>query len=331
MVSIHPFSREHELIPLGMFTFDHKTHMTWFQPRTLEPKWKFEMLGILFSLAVYNGITLPVTFPLALYRFLLPADSTFRNREIQPDTLDFIKDGWPGLAKAFQELLEWSDGDVGDVMMREYAFSYEVYGQRIDHDMRHPFSHSAPGRRNANSGNADEDEPPIVTNENRAQFVRDYIRHLTFESVAPQLQAFLKGFLTCIHPRSLHFFTPTALRNLVEGTQHISWVELLECTRYDDGYFPTHPTILDFWAIVEQFDQEDCRHLLEFVTASDRVPVTGYESITFDIVRVGGGPESLPTSSTCFGKLYLPEYPDRETMSRKLKLAIQNSQGFGVV
>ncbi|CAO2655590.1 Nn.00g043930.m01.CDS01 [Neocucurbitaria sp. VM-36] len=315
----------------GMFTHDPKTHMTWFQPRTLEPEWRFEMLGILFSLAVYNGITLPVTFPLALYHFLLPADSTFRDREVQPDSLVFIKDGWPGLAKAFQELLDWSDGDVGDVMMREYAFSYEVYGQRIDHDMRYPFDPSTPGQRQAASPEFPQDEPPIVTNKNREQFVRDYIRHLTLHSVAPQLQAFLKGFLTCIHPKSLHLFTPTSLRNLVEGTQHISIPDLKLCTQYEDGYSATHHTILDFWAIVEQYSQEDCRHLLEFVTASDRVPVTGYESITFHIVRIGGEPESLPTSSTCFGKLYLPEYPDRETMSRKLKLAIQNSQGFGVV
>ncbi|KAF1845100.1 ubiquitin-protein ligase E3A [Cucurbitaria berberidis CBS 394.84] len=314
----------------GMFTIDPQTHMTWFQPRTLEPDWKFEMLGILFSLAVYNGITLPVTFPLALYHFLLPPDSPFRNREVQPDSLEFIKDGWPGLAKAFQDLLAWSDGDVGDVMMREYAFSYDVFGQKVDHDMRRIFDHRKPGRPNT-STDIPQEELPMVTNENREQFVRDYVGHLTYLSVAPQLWAFFTGFVTCMNPKSLHFFTPSTLRNLVEGFQHISIPDLKRCTRYEDGYSATHRTILDFWATVEQFNQDDCRHLLEFVTASDRVPVTGYDSITFHIERVGGQPESLPTSSTCFGKLYLPEYPDRETLSKKLKLAIQNSQGFGVV
>ena len=37
----------------------------------------------------------------------------------------------------------------------------------------------------------------------------------------------------------------------------------------------------------------------------------------------------LPTSSTCFGKLLLPEYADREKLERKVRLALQNSKGFG--
>ncbi|RYZ32274.1 MAG: hypothetical protein EOP49_37765, partial [Sphingobacteriales bacterium] len=36
------------LIVAGMFTLDQRTHMTWFQPDSLELDWKFEMIGILF-------------------------------------------------------------------------------------------------------------------------------------------------------------------------------------------------------------------------------------------------------------------------------------------
>lgn len=302
--------------------------MTWFQPSTLEPQWKFEMLGIVFSLAIYNGVTLPVTFPLAFYRFLLPQDSPYREGEIHTKPLDRIADGWPDLAKALSELLAWSDGDVGDVIMREYAFSYEVFGRKIDHNMKYPFHHQA---EHDTLPDPPEAEPELVTNETREQFVCDYVNFLTYSSVEPQLQAFLKGFLTCINPKSLHFFTPTSLRNLIEGTQYISIPDLRRSAKYEEGYTATHSTIRDFWAVVETYTQEDCRHLLEFVTASDRIPVTGYESITFHIVRIGGEPTSLPTSSTCFGKLYLPQYSDREVMRRKLDLAIKNSKGFGVV
>ena len=41
----------------GMFTTDPRTRMTWFQVNPLEPLHKFELLGLLFSLAVYNGET----------------------------------------------------------------------------------------------------------------------------------------------------------------------------------------------------------------------------------------------------------------------------------
>jgi hypothetical protein len=319
-----------------MFTLDPQTRMTWFQPNTLEPEWKFEMIGNLFSLAVYNGITLPVTFPLALYRFLLPTGSPLRKRDISENGIDILEDGWPDLAKGFQQLLDWTDGDVSDVFMRDYAFSYQAFGQRIDHNMDEhytrpqPTTQQSPAIRPEHLLTNTTKEAKPVTNKNRHAFVRDYIHHLTYLSVSPQLHAFRKGFLACLAPRSLHFFSPLTLRNLIEGQQHISIPDLRRCARYHDGYSATHPTIQSFWRIVEQYDQDDRRHLLEFVTASDRVPVTGYEGITFHVVRVGD-PGLLPTSSTCFGRLHLPEYKDEEVMGRKLGLAIRNSKGFGVV
>jgi hypothetical protein len=304
-----------------MFTIDPQTRMTWFQPGTLEPDWKFQMLGILFSLAVYNGITLPVTFPLALYDFIATLGNPMCGKYRMHDPVEYIKDGWPDLAKSFRELLNWSDGDVSDVFMREYVFSYEAFGQRINTNLK-----PGPG-----GGGRSHEEPVMVTNANRQDYVRAYIKELTYNSVYHQLTAFLKGFHTCITPKSLTLFTASPLRNLVEGTQHISIPSLRRVAKYEDGYTATHSTIRTFWSIVEQYSQEDCRHLLEFVTASDRVPVTGYETIVFHIVKIGGASGALPSSSTCFGKLYLPSYESKEIMGKKLELAIRNSKGFGVV
>ncbi len=44
------------------------------------------------------------------------------------------------------------------------------------------------------------------------------------------------------------------------------------------------------------------------------------------------GPDSgkLPTSHTCFNTLLLPEYANRGKMENLLKLAILNSEGFGL-
>lgn len=309
-----------------MFTIDPETRMTWFQPRSLEPYWKFEMLGIIFSLAVYNGITLPVTFPLAFYDFLQSGGNPRCFFDADYDPLEYIRDGWPRLAEGFAELLAWHDGDVEDVFMRDYVFSYEVFGQRIDHDLKQEFYFPEDGPPPSPVG-----EPAMVTNQNREQYVKDYVTALTWDSVAPQLEYFLKGFVTCIDAKSLYLFTAPTLRNLIEGSQYISVLDLKCCAKYENGYSPIHSTIRTFWQIIERYSQEDCRHLLEFVTASDRVPVTGYESITFHIAKIGGAPDALPTSSTCFGKLYLPEYEDKALMERKLELAIRSSKGFGLV
>jgi len=284
------------------------------------------MLGMIFSLAVYNGITLPVTFPIALYQFLLHGEAPLHAASVHnmPGCLDLVADGWPSLSKSFGQLLSF-DGDVADIFMREYVFSYDVFGHRVDHDMDSPYPQ--PGSPPATSTPK---EPKMVTNENRAQFVLDYLNHLTYLSVQPLLHAFKHGFHACLNPKAVALFSPAALRHLVEGEQHISIPALRRCARYEDGYSATHPAILSFWRIVEKYSQGDCRRLLEFVTASDRVPVTGYEGITFHVKRVGDG-DMLPTSSTCFGRLYLPEYATEEKMESKLLLAIQNAKGFGVV
>ena len=365
----------------GMFTTDSQTRMTWFQPASLEPLWKFEMLGRLFSLAVYNGITLPVTFPVSLYFNLLAIDRRTEPQEYPAHT-DFIRDGWPTLARSFNTLLTWKEGDVSDMLMRSYAFSFEAYGCKVDVDMQafqnHPTFHhriwpsnseaivtgpltkgpfgctwgpdtphpelgssgwerpgpetySAEDVKREAPGSGYSMETPMVTNANRSRFVADYIYWLTYVSVAPQLLAFRKGFRTCLQEKSLNLFDAASLKALVEGTQNISVPALRAASRYENGYSTNHNTIVEFWAIVEDYDMDDRRKLLEFVTASERIPVTGFENMNFSIVKAGPDTEMLPTSSTCFGKLMLPEYKTKEKLKRKLDLAIQNSKGFGVV
>jgi hypothetical protein len=284
------------------------------------------MLGVLFSLAIYNGITLPVTFPTAFYNLMLNSRFKFLDDHT---SIDYIRDGWPDLAKGFHNLLEWTDGDVADVFVRDYVFSYEAFGQRHNVDMTESNTVD-PSSTVPYSSVQEHHEAPLVTNENRGAFVRDYVMHLILHSIRPQLKAFKRGFMACLNPRSLELFTPKILKKIVEGTQTISITELRQCARYEN-YSATHPTIKLFWDVVQEYKQEDARHLLEFVTASDRVPVTGYKSLAFNIVRFGEDSEQLPTSSTCFGKLYLPEYKVKEKMKRKLELAIQNAKGFGVV
>lgn len=93
---------------------------------------------------------------------------------------------------------------------------------------------------------------------------------------------------------------------------------------------PTHRLIKDFWAIVKAFSPERKRQLLEFVTASDRVPVNGVGSLMFVIQRNGPDSDRVPTSLTCFGRLLLPEYSSKKKLSTKLKLALENGKGFGV-
>ncbi|KAI0199863.1 hypothetical protein F4808DRAFT_202498 [Astrocystis sublimbata] len=312
----------------GAFTIDSRTRMTWFQPGSLQPEWKYELIGLLLSLAVYNGLTLPVTFPKALYHKLLGEPVT---------ELHHIADGWPELASGLTNLLEWNenDGAVEDIFVLTYEFSTTMLGQPVTRQMDPSQAESWPQPSlhfNAEPLSADNPtDAPSVTGENRNAFVSDYIRYLTDVSVAPQYEAFARGFRTCLQPKSLTLLTPSLLQAIVEGTQEIDIAELRAVARYS-GWDANHRTVRDFWSVVKKFDDRMRRKLLEFVTSSDRLPVGGAGNIQFVIQKNGeedGESARLPTAYTCYGHLLLPEYRDKEVLRERLSMAVENAEGFG--
>lgn len=319
--------------------------MSWFQPFSLEPLYKFELLGLITALAVYNGLTLPVTFPLALYRKLLCFPVT---------RLEHIRDGWPSLANGLQSLLDWTDESVETVFARSYGFSVEAFGEtiHIDHaeikwsrdwpsnkrfdytwinpdiqdDAAGGFTSSKSGSRKSSASSqvsagksdgsiasdpsADQSSfGPVrdgiqsspncllaqqtfrmVTNENRDRYVEDYIYWLTDKSIRPQYRAFALGFNGFLGSE-ISMFSPEDLKSVVEGTQDIDVDELWHAATYDNGYSPSHRVIEDFWHVVRDLSPTQLRQLLEFVTASDRVPVKGLSSIRFVIQKNGDSDE----------------------------------------
>lgn len=78
-------------------------------------------------------------------------------------------------------------------------------------------------------------------------------------------------------------------------------------------------------------DLDRQRNILEFVTASDRVPLNGLGVLVFVIQRNGPDTDRLPTALTCFGRLLLPEYSSKEKLENRLLIAIENAKGFGLV
>jgi hypothetical protein len=78
-------------------------------------------------------------------------------------------------------------------------------------------------------------------------------------------------------------------------------------------------------------DLDHQRNLLEFVTASDRVPLNGLGELIFVIQRNGPDTDRLPSALICFGRLLLPEYSTKEKLENRLITAIENAKGFGLV
>ncbi|OTA33256.1 hypothetical protein BTJ68_06167 [Hortaea werneckii EXF-2000] len=328
----------------GMFTTDVQSGLTYFRPGSLQPLYMFELLGLLMALAIYNGITLPISFPKAFYKILTegapkrPSDDGGRGGAAP---LQNLRDAWAAEARSLESLLK---EDVSDL---EYSFPLDANGLRLAvHFQKGVSSSPILSSVTDEKGRSVEtmpmltwpgwkllqppQDPGIVTAQNKSRYVSEYAWWLTWASVKPQWKAFMSGFHRVIDQRTLSIFKPADLKAFVEGSSRLDIGELRKSTQYE-GYEARSKYIQNFWRLVSSWPEEKQKKLLKFVTAAERIPIGGASQLTFVIKKtVVEDLEHLPTSSTCFGTLYLPRYASSEALNEKLSLAIEYGlEGFG--
>ncbi|KAK9335945.1 hypothetical protein V1521DRAFT_438241 [Lipomyces starkeyi] len=288
----------------GMFTIDSETQRAWFHQGYRDSVDRFEVIGSTVALAVYNGCTISVSFPKMMYMMLLGE---------KPNRPEDIEDIFPSLAAGLKSVL--SDNiDIEDLELT-FDYTYTSFDGTVTVPMR-----GSPS--------------PALVDANKNEYVAEYIEHLSYVTIAPSFDAFKRGWNKLIPDKLTKLFTPAELMALTQGqdAQNFDVGELQRVTQYDDGYSALHPAIEWFWQIVKSFTPKDRLQLLEFVTACARVPVVdGISGVTFVIQRNGPDSDRLPTSLTCFGRLLLPEYRNKQKMEQMLRTAIEHSKGFGLV
>jgi hypothetical protein len=183
-----------------------------------------------------------------------------------------------------------------------------------------------------------------VTQENRAAYVAAYLRWLFTDSVKDALGPLIEGFQAiCPVSRergkgtvSMKMFSPSDLELTIVGDKKVDFADLRRGALYE-GYAPNHPTINAFWEVVLggakdplALTSKEQRLLLLFTTGSSRAPVGGLSECRLIVQRAGPDTDALPTSSTCYHVLMLPQYATKEKLSAKLKIALANAVGFGL-
>lgn len=310
----------------------------------------FELFGLLVALAVYNGITLPITLPRIFY-VLLSQNPSFSPTTSTSDPVDLM-DGWPTVARSLQSILKTH------VPGLDFSYPIEANGLRLAAVSTLPSTESNRGRERLLAVNSAteisngrpvdlesfgfswpgwkvvraETDPLEVTPESRNEYIRTYIHHLCYGSVAPQWDAFYKGFYSSgiIDHHTLILLSPPNLKTYIEGSPRLDINDLKAATRYD-GFDPNSKYMHWFWRIVTSWPELRQKQLLKFVTAAERIPISGASNLTFIIKKsLSATLDSLPTSSTCFGTLMLPRYSTAEVLASKLKLAVEyGAEGFG--
>jgi len=284
-----------------MYIHSEKTRTYWFNSAS-QDFLEFQLIGTILGLAIYNGVILDVHFPNVVYKKLFDVKPTLEDLEdIQPDLLNGLK-----------KLLTF-DGDVENTFGVTFQVTSEVFGEVVHHELKTGGAHIP------------------VTNQNRQEYVDLYIDYLLRQSVLQQFNAFLDGFRSVCDSEAFVLFRWEELELLICGSPVLDFEELERGTIYDNGYYPEHPVIKNFWGVVHSFTLEEQKKLLFFTTGSDRSPIGGLAKLQLVITRHGEDSDRLPSAHTCFNHLLLPEYKTKEKLRDRLLAAVHNAEGFGLM
>ncbi|KZC14784.1 Ubiquitin-protein ligase E3C [Dufourea novaeangliae] len=169
-----------------------------------------------------------------------------------------------------------------------------------------------------------------VTNHNRIEYIHLMADYKLNKQIRAQCYAFKQGIGNVVPLDWLQMFSNKELQVLISGAQiPVDVNDLKLHTNYTGGYASDHPTITAFWKVVNEFNDQQKRQLLKFVTSCSRPPLLGFKELDPPFcIQQAGSVDHLPTSSTCMNLLKLPEFPDEKILREKLLYAIQAGAGF---
>lgn len=94
-----------------MFFENSESRLLWFNGNTLESPFKFELVGILLGIAIYNSNILDLHLPMACYKKLL---------NIQPDIND-LKELMPSVGNSLQYILDSVEPDLEQKLYQPFT------------------------------------------------------------------------------------------------------------------------------------------------------------------------------------------------------------------
>jgi ubiquitin-protein ligase E3 A len=289
----------------GMFNYSNETSSYWFNPGAVssDPE-EYFLVGATLALAVYNNTLLDVHFPSAVYEKLLGEQVTLLS----------LRSISPSVAGNLEKLLNYWNEDFEEVFSLSFEATYEVFGDPVSVEL-------IPDGKNV-----------AVTLENKFEYVASYVNWFVNTSVSKSFAEFSRGFHTVLSGPAITLFSSSELKTMVSGAPDLNFHELEKVTLYDGGYSPDTLVVKWFWNVVHsKMSLEQQRRLLLFVTGSDRAPIKGLGSVRFIIQRSGPDSDYLPTASTCFNVLLLPDYSsERKLEERLLKAITEGAEGFGL-
>ncbi|XP_044129864.1 ubiquitin-protein ligase E3B isoform X1 [Bufo gargarizans] len=291
----------------------------------------FEFVGKMLGKAVYEGIVVDVPFASFFLSQLLG-----HHHSIFYSSVDEL----PSLDSEFYKNLtsiKRYDGDISDLGLT-LSYDEDVMGQLVCHEL-------VPGGKSI-----------TVNNENKISYIHLMAHFRMHTQIKNQTAALISGFRSIIRPEWIRMFSAPELQRLISGDNaEIDLDDLKKHTVYYGGFHGSHRVIVWLWDILaNDFNSEEKAMFLKFVTSCSRPPLLGFAYLKppfsircvevsddqdtgdtlgsvlrgFFTIRKKEPGGRLPTSSTCFNLLKLPNYSKKVILREKLRYAISMNTGF---
>ncbi|KFO20813.1 Putative E3 ubiquitin-protein ligase HERC6, partial [Fukomys damarensis] len=279
----------------GMFMYPEEGSYMWF-PVNAKLKNRYFLFGMLCGLSLFNSKVANIPFPLALYKKLLD----------QKPTLEDLKELSPVLGKSLQEILNDEDDDLEELDMY-----FSIPWDQNDVDLI-PDGISVP-----------------VDQTNKRDYVSKCVDYIFNISIKAVYEEFHKGFYRVFDQEMIKCFQPKELMAAVIGSTDYDWEDFEKNSKYEEGYYISHPTILMFWKAFHKLTLDEKKKFLLFLTGCDSLHIRGIQrrGIVFCCPKTSSEKDH-PRSLTCHSILYLPKYSTMERMEEALCTAIHNHRGF---
>lgn len=174
-----------------------------------------------------------------------------------------------------------------------------------------------------------------VTIENVDTYVEKVISFTLGSGVQRQADAFRAGFTEVFPYSALKAFTPDELVMLF-GRSDEDWSleTLMDSIKADHGYNLDSKSVRNLLQTMSEFDLQQRRDFLQFITGSPKLPIGGFKALTpmFTVVcKPSEAPytsdDYLPSVMTCVNYLKMPDYSNIDVLRQKLSVAIREGQG----
>ncbi|CAH1441958.1 unnamed protein product [Lactuca virosa] len=297
-------------VPFGLFPSPLRNSIT-------DVNKKFVLLGQVVAKALHDGRVLDIPFSKAFYKLILGKELTVYD----------IQSFDAGLGKTlieFQALVERKKNLERFGKNSEFEFR----GSKIQ-DLHLDFT--LPGYPDYILASGPDKE--MVNMMNLENYIELVVDATINSGIMKQMEAFKSGFNQVFPIKNLKIFTDEELERLLCGESE-TWNsnQLSDLIKFDHGYTASSPPIIHFLEVIQEFDYEQQKAFVKFVTGAPRLPIGGLASLNPKLTIVRKLCDKvvdadLPSVMTCANYLKLPPYSSKEMMKEKLLYAITEGQG----